>query len=119
MPLLSSIPWCKKVKNATQIKGGSCLKGEVQENEFHIWLGFVVLNVVVFPVSSSWFARKKTGRRSLGGMTRSKDEVDVKDSYESDKTYPVYLSRNNFPSSSSTLFGHAPEPEFPVIFGSK
>ena len=62
----SSIPWCKKVKmTKNSNRGGSCLKGEVRRkmNFTHV-LGFVVLRdvVKVFPVSSSSFARKTTGR---------------------------------------------------------
>ena len=86
--------------------------------------------VKVFPVSSSSFARKTTGRNRArshsGGMTRPKDEIGSQIvSSESNISHAilVYLSRNNnsqaqprrFPGLTST----APEPEFPVIFGSK
>ena len=58
-----------------------CVKGEVRRKmNFTYVLGFVVLRgvVKVFPVSSSSFVRKKTGRnraRSHSGMTRPQDEM--------------------------------------------
>ena len=75
-------------------------------------LGFVMLRdvVKVFAVSSSSFARKTTGRnraqKSLGGMTRPKDEMGSQIvSSQSDIPHPilVYLSRSEqqLPSSSS------------------
>ena len=84
--------------------------------------------VKVFPVSSSSFVRKTTGRNRTrshsGGMTRPKDEMGSQIvSFESDISHPilVYLSRNNNCQARARHFPAltAPEPEFPVIFGSK
>ena len=58
----------KMTKNSNQGGGGFCLKGEVQRKmNFTYVLGFVVLRdvVKVFPVSSSSFARKTTGRNQV------------------------------------------------------
>ena len=97
-------------------------------------LGFVVLRdvVKVFPVSSSSFARKTTGggggggsnMKSLGGMTRPKDEMGSQIVFSQfDIFHPilVYLSRNNNTQAQGRRFPAltAPVPEFPVIFGSK
>ena len=94
-------------------------------------LGFVVLRdvVKVFPVSSSSFAIEKDDRgesstKSLGGMTRPKDEMGSQIVFsEFDIFHPilVYLSRNNNTQAQARRFPAltAPEPEFPVIFGSK
>ena len=93
-------------------------------------LGFVVLRdvVKVFPVSSSSFARKTTGgnrpRSHSGGMTWPKDEMGSQNVFsEFDIFHPilVYLSRNNNTQAQARRFPAltAPEPEFPVIFGSK
>ena len=76
------------------------LKGEVRRKmNFTYVLGFVVLRdvVKVFPVSSSSFARKKTyleesSTKSLGGMTRPKDEMGSQLSLPS----PTYLIRYLF-----------------------
>ena len=108
------------------------LKGEVRRKmNFTYVLGFVVLRdvVKVFPVSSSSFARKKTyleesSTKSLGGMTRPKDEMGSQIvSSESDLSYPilVYQSQNNNSQAQARRFPAltAPEPGFPVIFGSK
>ena len=97
---------------------------------FTYMLGFVVVRdvVKVFPVSSSSFARKTTrgesSTKSLGGMTRPKDEMGSQIvSSESNIFHPilVYLSRNNNTQAQARRFPAltAPEPEFPVIFGSK
>ena len=108
-----------------------CVKGEVRRKmNFTYVLGFVVLRdvVKVFPVSSSSFARKTTGRnralKSLGGMTRPKDEMGSQIVFsEFDIFHPilVYLSWNNNTQAQGRRFPalRAPEPEFPVIFGSK
>ena len=93
-------------------------------------LGFVVLRdvVKVFPVSSSSFARKTTGgiehEVTVGGMTRPKDEMGSQIVFsEFNIFHPilVYLSRNNNTQAQARHFPAltAPEPEFPVIFGSK
>ena len=62
--------------------------------------------------------------KSLGGMTRPKDEMGFQIvSSESDISHPilVYLSRNNNFQAQARRFPPltAPEPEFPVIFESK
>ena len=62
--------------------------------------------------------------KSLGGMTRPKDEMGSQIvSSESDISHPilVYLSRNNNSQAQAQRFPPltAPEPEFPVIFGSR
>ena len=68
--------------------------------------------------------REESSTKSLGGMTRPKDEMGSQIvSSESDISYPilVYLSRNNNSQASARRFPAltAPKPEFPVIFGSK
>ena len=98
-------------------------------NFIHV-LGFVVFRdvVKVFPVSSSSFARKTTGRNRArshsGGMTRPKDEMGSHIvSSESDISHPVlvYRNRNNNFQAQARRFPAltAQEPEFSVIFGSK
>ena len=62
--------------------------------------------------------------KSLGGMTWPKDEMGSQIvSSESDIFHPilVYLSQNNNFQAQARRFPAltAPEPEFPVIFGSK
>ena len=68
--------------------------------------------------------REESSTKSLGGMTRPKDEMGSQIvSSESDISHPilVYLSRNNTSQAQAWRFPAltAPEPEFPVIFGSK
>ena len=68
--------------------------------------------------------REESSTKSLGGMTRPKDEMGSQIvSSESNISYPilVYLSRNNNSQAQARRFPAltAPEPEFPVIFGSK
>ena len=86
--------------------------------------------VKIVLVSSFSFARKTTGVReesstkSLGGMTRPKDEMGSQIvCSESDRSHPILvnLSRNNNSQAQARRFPAltAPEPEFPVIFGSK
>ena len=93
-------------------------------------LGFVVLRdvVKVLPVSSSSFARKddreEPSTKSLGGMTRPKDEMGSQIvPSESNIFHPIlcYLSRNNNSQAQFRRFSAltAQEPEFPVIFGPK
>ena len=106
------------------------IKGEVRRKmNFAYVLGFVVLRdvVKVFQVSSS-FARKTTGgkskHRSLGDMTWPKNEMGSQIVFsEFDIFHPilVYPSRNNNTQAQAQRFPAltAPEPEFPVIFGSK
>ena len=68
--------------------------------------------------------REELSTKSLGGMTRPKDEMGSQIvSSESDISHPilVYLSWNNNFQAQARRFPAptAPEPEFPVIFGSK
>ena len=110
------------------------LKGEVRRKmNITYVLGFVVLRdvVKVFPVSSSSFARKTTGRnrvRSHSGAWRSlKTKWNLKLSLPSPTylhvAHPIliYLNRNNNSQAQARHFPAltAPAPEFSVIFGSK
>ena len=110
------------------------IKGEVRRKmNITYVLGFVVLRdvVKVFPVSSSSFARKTTGRnrvRSHSGAWRGlKTKWDLKLSLPSPTylhvAHPIliYLSRNNNSQAQARCFPAltAPVPEFSVIFGSK
>ena len=68
--------------------------------------------------------RGESSTKSLGGMTRPKDEMGSQIVFsEFDIFHPilVYLSRNNNTQAQGRCFPalRAPEPEFPVIFGSK
>ena len=68
--------------------------------------------------------REESSTKSLGGMTRPKDEMGSQIvSSESDISHPilVYLSRNNNSQAQARRFPAltAPEPDFPVFFGSK
>ena len=67
--------------------------------------------------------REESSTKSLGGMTRPKDEMGSQTvSSESDISHPilVYRSRNNNSQTQARRFPAltAPEPEFSVIFGS-
>ena len=112
----------------------NAVKGEVRRKmNITYVLGFVVLRdvVKVFPVSSSSFARKTTGRnrvRSHSGAWRGlKTKWDLKLSLPSPTylhvAHPIliYLSRNNNSQAQVRRFPAltAPAPEFSVIFGSK
>ena len=62
--------------------------------------------------------------KSLGGMTRPKDEMGsqiVSSDSDTSHPIPVYLSRNNNVQAQARPFPAltAPEPEYPVIFGFK
>ena len=68
--------------------------------------------------------REESSTKSIGDMTRPKDEMGSQIvSSESDISHPilVYLSRNNNSQAQARRFPAltAPEPQFPVIFGSK
>ena len=68
--------------------------------------------------------REESSMKSLGGMTRPKDEMGSQTvSSESDISHPilVFRSRNNNSQAQAWRFPAltAPEPEFSVIFGSK
>ena len=81
------------------------LKGEVRRKiNFTFVLGFVVLRDVVKVFPSQFFFvcekddREESSTKSLGGMTRPKDEMGSQIvSSESDISHPiiVYLGRNN------------------------
>ena len=105
-------------------------RGSSEENEFHICVRVCGvegrgkhLSVQFFFVceKDDW---EESSTKSLGGMTRPKDEMGSQIvSSESDRSHPilVYLSRNNNSLAQTRRFPAltAPEPEFPVIFGSK
>ena len=66
----------------------------------------------------------ESSTKSLGGMTRPKDEIGSQIvSSESDISHPILVcrSRNNDSQAQARRFPAltAPEPEFPVTFGSK
>ena len=68
--------------------------------------------------------RGESSTKSLGGMTRPEDKMGSQIVFsEFDIFHPilVYLSRNNNTQAQARRFPAltAPEPEFPVIFGSK
>ena len=68
--------------------------------------------------------RGESSTKSLGGMTQPKDEMGSQIVFsEFDIFHPilVYLSRNNNTQAQGRRFPalRAPEPEFPVVFGSK
>ena len=68
--------------------------------------------------------QEESSTKSLGGMTRPKDEMGSQIvSSESDISHPilVYLSQNNNCQAEARRFPALtpPEPEFVVIFGSK
>ena len=68
--------------------------------------------------------REESSTKSFGGMARPEDEMGSQIvSSESEISHPilVYLSRNNNSQAQGRRFPAltSPEPEFPVIFGSK
>ena len=68
--------------------------------------------------------RGESSTKSLGGMTQPKDEMGSQIVFsEFDIFHPmlVYLSRSNNTQAQGRRFPalRAPEPEFPVVFGSK
>ena len=68
--------------------------------------------------------REESSTKSLGGITRPKDEMGSQIvSSESDISHPILvcLSQNNNSQAQARRFPAltAPEPEFPVIFGSR
>ena len=107
--------------------------GSSEGNEFHICVrvrGFEGRGKSLSGPFSFVFEKydwEESSPKSLGGMTRPKDEMGSQIvSFESDVSHPilVYLSRNNNSSQaqarrSPALALTAPEPEFPVNFGSK
>ena len=108
------------------------VKGEVRRKmNFTYVLGFVVfVQGRGKSLSGQFFFlcekddREESSMKSLGGMTRHKDEMGSQIvSSESVISHPklVYLSRNNNFQAQARRFSAltAPEPEIPVIFGSK
>ena len=102
----------------------------MQENEFHICVKVCGGEGRGKSLSGQFFFvcekndREESSTKSLGGMTRPKDEMGSQIvSSESDISHPilVYLSRNNNCQAQARCFPAltAPEHEFPVIFGSK
>ena len=92
--------------------------------------GFVVSRDVVKVFAGQFFFvcekddLEESSTKSLGGMTRPKDEMGSQIvSSQSAIPHPilVYLSRNNNSQAKVRRLPAltAPEPEFPVIFGSK
>ena len=104
--------------------------GSSEENEFHICVRVCSVEGRGKSFSGQFFFicekddREELSTKSLGGMMRPKDEMGSQIvSSESDISHPtlVYLSRNNNFQARARRFPalRAPEPEFPVIFGSK
>ena len=102
----------------------------MEENEFHICVRVFGVEGRDKSCSGQFFfvcekdAREESSMKSLGGMTRPKDEMGSQIvSSESDISHLilVYLSRNNNSQAQARRFPAltVPEPEFPVIFGSK
>ena len=99
----------------------------MQENEFHIICcgegrGESLSSQFFFVCEKD--DREESSTKSLGGMTRPKDEMGSQIfPSKSDISHPilVYLRRNNNCQAQARRFPalRAPEPEFPVIFGSK
>ena len=106
--------------------------GPSEENEFHICIRVCGVEGRGKSLSGQFFFvcekddREESSTKSLGGMTRPKDEMGSQIvSFESDisQVSPilVYLSRNNNSQAQARRFPAltAPEPEFSVNFGSK
>ena len=105
-------------------------RGSAEENEFHICVRVCGVEGRGKSLSGQFFLvwekedREESSTKSLGGMARPKDEMGSQIvSSESNISYPilVYLSRNNNSQAQARRFPAltAPEPDFPVIFGSK
>ena len=106
------------------------MKGSSEENEFHICVRVCGVEGRGKSLSGQFFfvcekdGREESSMKSLGGMTRPKDEMGSQIvSSKSDISHPmlVYVSRNNNSQPHARSFPAltAPEPEFSVIFGSK
>ena len=109
---------------------GSCFKGEVRRK-----MNFTCVRVCGGEgcrksLSGQFFFvcekddQEESSTKSLGGMTRPNGKMGSQIvSSESGISHPilVYLSRNNDCQAQARRFPAltAPEPEFPVIFGSK
>ena len=102
------------------------------ENEFHICVRVCGVEGRGKSLSGQFFFvcekedREESSTKSLGGMARLTDEMGSQIvSSESDISYSIlghgYLSQNNNSQAQARRFPAltAPEPEFPVIFGSK
>ena len=106
-------------------------KGEVRRKmNFTYVFGFVVVEGRGKSLPGQFFFIcekdhwEESSMKSLGGMARPKNEMGSQIvSSESGISHPilVYLSRNNNCQAQARRFPAltAPEPEFPVIFGSK
>ena len=105
-------------------------RGSPEENDFHICVMVCGVEGCGKSLSGQFFfvcekdVREESSTKSLGGMTRPKDEMGSQIvSSESDISHPilVYLSRNNNSQAQARRFLAltAPEPEFPLVFGSK
>ena len=105
-------------------------RGSSEENEFHICVRVCSVEGRGKSLSGRFFFvcekddREESSTKSLGGMTRPKDEMGSQIvSSQSDISHPIlaYLSRNNNLQAQARRFPAltTPEPEFPVIFGSK
>ena len=109
--------------------GEFCLKGRSQENEFHICVRLCGGEGRGKGLSGQFFFvcekddRDESSTKSLGGMTRPKDEMGSQIVSSESDIHPilVYISRNNNCQAQAQRFPAltAPEPEFSVIFGSK
>ena len=101
-----------------------------QQNEFHICVRVCGVEGRGKSLSGQFFFvcekdnREESSTKSLGGMTRPKDEMGSQIvSSESDISHPilVFLSQDNNSRTQAQRFPAlaASEPEFPVIFGFK
>ena len=102
----------------------------MEENEFHICVRVRGVEGRGKSLSGQFFFvcekddQEESSMKSLGGMTRPKDEMGSQIvSSETDVSHPIlcYQSRKNNSQAQFRRFPAltAPEPEFPVIFGSK
>ena len=100
------------------------------ENEFHICVRVCGVEGRGKSLPGQFFFvcekgdRGESSMKSLGGMTRPKDEMGSQIVFSEFDIFPrilVYLSWNNNTEAQARRFPAltAPEPEFPVIFGSK
>ena len=114
----------KTASRSCTVQQCGLLKGEVRRiMNFTYVLGFVVLRDVVKVLSGQFFFvcekddHEESSTKSIGGMTRPKDEMGSQIvSSESDISHPilVYVSRNNNSQAQAQRFPAltAPEPEF-------
>ena len=106
------------------------VEGSSEENEFHICVRICGVEGRGKSLSGQFFFvckkddREESSTKSLAGMTRPKDEMGSQIVISEFNIFPpilVYLSRKNNTQAQARRFPAltAPEPEFPVIFGSK